>query len=367
MSLPHLFAPLTIKSVTLRNRIGVSPMCQYWATDGLPSDWHLVHLGSRAVGGAALVIAEASAVTPHGRITPQCAGIWSDTHVDAWARVAKFVKEYGAVPAIQIAHAGRKASVSRPWEGDKHLTDAEGGWQPIGPSPINFGGKDNRLWRVPTEMTVTEIATAQQQFVAAAHRALAAGFDWLELHFAHGYLAHSFMSPLSNQRTDNYGGSLANRMRFALETARAVRAVWPESKPLAARISTTDWAAGGWTIEESVELSRQLLAAGVDLIDCSSGGGTEKGNYPVGSGWQVPHAERIRRETGALTAAVGKITDPAQADQIIRTGQADLVLLATKMLDDPYWAFHAARALRQLPALPMPPPYDSVIRTETRK
>jgi 2,4-dienoyl-CoA reductase-like NADH-dependent reductase (Old Yellow Enzyme family) len=367
MSTPHLFAPLTIKSVTLRNRVGVSPMCQYWATDGMPTDWQLVHLGSRAVGGAALVMTEATHVVPHARITPFCAGIWSDAHVEAWARVTKFVKEYGAVPGIQIAHAGRKASSSRPWEGGHHLSDAEGGWQPIAPSPIKFGGTGNRLWRVPTEMTLADIATARQQFVAAAQRALAAGFDWLELHFAHGYLAHSFMSPLSNQRTDNYGGSLTNRIRFAMETAHAVRAIWPDSKPLAVRLSTTDWAEGGWTIEESVELSRQLLAAGVDMIDCSSGGGVGEVHYPSGSGWQVPHAERIRRETGGLTAAVGKITDPAQADQIIRTGQADIVLLASKMLDDPYWTFHAARDLRQLSAITMPPPYDYVIRTETRK
>jgi 2,4-dienoyl-CoA reductase-like NADH-dependent reductase (Old Yellow Enzyme family) len=367
MTTPHLFSPLTIKSVTLRNRIGVSPMCQYWTKDGMPTDWQLVHLGSRAIGGAAIVNAEATAVEARGRITPNCAGIWSDAHIEPWARVTRFIKEYGAVPGLQIAHAGRKASASRPWEGDRQLRDDEGGWQPIGPSPIAFGGTDNRLWRVPTEMTKADIATVRQSFVAAAQRAHAAGFDWLELHFAHGYLAHSFMSPLSNTRADEYGGSLENRIRFAVETARAVRAVWPEAKPLAARISTTDWVDGGWDVEGSIELSRRLKAEGVDLIDCSSGGGTEKAHYPVGSGWQVPNAERIRREAGVLTSAVGKITDPAQADQIIRTGQSDLVYLATKIMDDPYWPLHAARALGQLANITMPPPYDYVIRSMTRK
>jgi 2,4-dienoyl-CoA reductase-like NADH-dependent reductase (Old Yellow Enzyme family) len=367
MSVSPLFSPLTIRSVTLRNRIGVSPMCQYWAEDGFPTDWQLVHLGSRAVGGAGLVMSEATAVEPRGRITKNCTGIWSDAHIEPWARVTRFIKQYGAVPGMQIAHGGRKASAARPWEGDRHLTDDQGGWQPIGPSPIAFGGDNNRLWRVPAEMSVADIAATTELFVAAARRALAAGFDWLELHYAHGYLAHSFLSPLSNTRTDQYGGSLANRMRFAVDTARAVRAVWPADKPLAARLSTTDWAEGGWDVADSVMLARALKEVGVDLIDCSSGGGTEKAHYPVGPGFQVPNCERIRREANVPTAAVGKITDPAQADQIIRTNQADLVFLATQIMDDPYWPLHAARALRQLPNITMPPPYDYVIRAQTRK
>jgi len=348
----HLFAPFTIKSITLRNRIGVSPMCMYSSHDGVANDWHLVHLGARAAGGAGLVIAEATAVSPEGRISPQDAGLWTDAQVEPLARVVRFIKEQGAVAGIQLAHAGRKASVARPWEGGAHLADDAGGWPVIGPSPIAFGGALNKL---PREMTVADITRVQSDFVAAARRSVAAGYQWLELHAAHGYLGHEFLSPLSNQRTDRYGGSPENRMRFLIETTRAVRAVWPAELPLTVRISCTDWMDGGWTIDESVELARRLLAEGVDLIDCSSGGTSNAARIPLGSGYQVSFAERIRREAGIATAAVGLITEPAQADQIVRTGQADLVYLARELLRDPNWPLRAAQALHVKP-LPAPPP-----------
>ncbi len=341
---PHLFAPLTIKAVTLRNRIGVSPMCQYSSTDGVANDWHLVHLGARAVGGAGLVIAEATAVSPEGRISPGDAGLWADQHVEPVARINRFVKQHGAVPGMQLAHAGRKASASRPWEGDAHLADDQGGWPTLAPSALSFGAK---LPKVPRAMTEADIRRVQAEFVAATRRSLAAEVEWLELHFAHGYLAHEFLSPLANQRTDTYGGSLDNRLRFALETTRAVRAVWPERLPLAVRLSCTDWAPGGWDIEQSIELSRRLKTEGVDLIDCSSGAVVPGEKIPVAPGFQVPFAERIRREAGIATAAVGCITEPRQADDIVRSGQADLVLLARAFLRDPYWPAHAAKSLGQ--------------------
>lgn len=358
--MPGLFDPLTLRSVTLRNRIGVSPMCQYWAKDGLPSEWHLVHLGSRAVGGAGLVIAEASAVESRGRISPEDAGIWSDAHAEAWAPIARFVREYGAVAGMQIAHAGRKASTAQPWVRGTHdfvVPEEEGGWQPVAPSPIPFREGS----RTPHELVIEEISAIREQFVAAAKRVHAAGFNFLELHYAHGYLAHSFHSPLSNKRTDQYGGSLENRCRFSLETARAVRAVWPGDLPLAARLSCTDWVDGGWTLEESVQLSKWLKAEGVDLIDCSSGFGVPNVRYPIGPGWQVPFADAIRREAGLPTATVGSISEPHQAEQIIAEGKADVVLLASKYLDDPYWAFHASKTLRPDEPLEMPPPYDYVV------
>jgi 2,4-dienoyl-CoA reductase-like NADH-dependent reductase (Old Yellow Enzyme family) len=339
---PHLFEPLTIRSVTLRNRIGVSPMCQYSSEDGVATDWHLVHLGSRAVGGAALVIAEATAVSPEGRISPGDAGIWAEKHIEPIARINRFIKQHGAVPGIQIAHAGRKASAARPWDGGAHLADDQGGWPTVAPSAIPFGGSLNK---VPRAMTEADIAKVQNDFVAAAKRALTAGTEWLELHFAHGYLAQEFLSPLSNHRTDRYGGSFENRIRFALETTRTVRAAWPDNLPLAARISCTDWVAGGWDIEQSVELSRRLKAEGVDLIDCSSGGATPDAKIPTTQGYQVPFSEKIRREANIATAAVGLITEPQQADAILRNGQADQVLLAREFLRDPYWPAHAAKAL----------------------
>ena len=340
--MPNLFDPLTVRSVTLRNRIGVSPMCMYSSEDGVATDWHFVHLGSRAVGGAALVIAEATAVSPEGRISPGDAGLWAEKHVEPLGRINRFVKAHGAVPGIQLAHAGRKASASRPWETDGHLSEAKGGWQTVAPSAVAFGGD---LPKVPKELSAQEIQKVQQDFVAAAKRALEAGYEWLEIHAAHGYLAHEFLSPLANKRSDNYGGNFENRIRFVLETVKAVRAVWPEKLPLAIRFSCTDWVEGGWTIDESVELARRVKAEGVDLVDCSSGGMTPDAKIPVGPGYQVQFAERVRREAGVLTAAVGMIREPHQADKIIAGGQADIVLLAREFLRDPYWPYHAARAL----------------------
>jgi len=350
----HLFAPLALKSITLRNRIGVSPMCQYSSTDGLATDWHLVHLGARAVGGAGLIIAEATAVSPEGRITPGDAGIWGEEHIEPLIRLTRFQKHHGAVPGIQLAHAGRKAGAALPWNGGAHLADEAGGWTPLAPSPLAFGGD---LGRVPRELTVPEIRRIQGDFASAAKRALAAGYEWVELHSAHGYLAHEFLSPLSNQRTDSYGGSFENRIRFLLETTRAVRAVWPENLPLTVRLSCTDWTEGGWDADQSVELARRLKAEGVDLLDCSSGGGVATAKIPVGPGYQVQFAERIRREAGIATAAVGMITEAKQADEIIRAGRADLVLLARASLRDAYWPAHAARELGQAATLPAPNQY----------
>jgi 2,4-dienoyl-CoA reductase-like NADH-dependent reductase (Old Yellow Enzyme family) len=353
-AMSHLFAPFTVKSVTLRNRIGVSPMCQYSAEDGLANDWHLVHLGSRAVGGAGLVIVEATAVSPEGRISPGDLGIWSDRHVEPLIRINRFLKQHGAVAGLQIAHAGRKASARRPWDGEGQLPESGGGWPTVAPSAEAFG---SGLDKVPQALDAAGIKRLQADFVAATKRALAAEYQWLELHFAHGYLAHQFLSPLVNHRTDQYGGSFENRIRFALETAQAVRAVWPDNLPLTARLSCTDWVAGGWDIEQAVELARRLKAAGVDLIDCSSGGAIPGVKIPVGPGYQVPLAERIRREAGIATAAVGMISEPAQADAIVRSGQADLVLLARELLRDAYWPAHAAKALGQTGAMPPPVQY----------
>lgn len=351
----HLFDALQIKDITLRNRIGVSPMCQYSSDDGGATDWHVVHLGSRAVGGAGLVMAEATAVAPEGRITPGDAGIWADRHVEPLARINRFVKQHGAVAGLQLAHAGRKASASRPWEGDAHLADEAGGWPTVAPSAIAFGGT---LGKVPAALSREAIHGVQQAFVAAAKRARAAGCEWLELHGAHGYLAHEFLSPLVNARTDEYGGSFENRIRFLVEATRAVRAVWPERLPYAVRLSCTDWIDGGWDIEQSIELARRLKAEGVDLIDCSSGGAVPGAMIPVGPGFQVAFAERIRREAGIATAAVGMITEPAQADEIVREGRADVVLLARELLRDPYWPWHAAKALGRREAIEPPVQYE---------
>jgi 2,4-dienoyl-CoA reductase-like NADH-dependent reductase (Old Yellow Enzyme family) len=335
--------------VTLRNRIGVSPMCQYSATDGLTNDWHYVHLGSRAVGGAGLVVVEATAVAPEGRITPGCLGLWDDQQIEPLARSAKFVKEHGAVAGIQIAHAGRKASAALPWNGGAHLSAAQGGWPTIAPSAIPFGGE---LTKVPRAMTEADIVRVQNDFVTTAKRALTAGFEWLELHAAHGYLFNSFLSPLSNHRTDKYGGSFENRIRLLLDTARAVRKVWPDHLPLAVRISAIDWKEDGWQIEDSIALAKLLKAGGVDLVDCSSGGVVPDAKIAVKPGYQVPFAEQVRHGANIPTAAVGFITDAKQADGIIRNGQADVVLLARQMLVDPYWPAHAAKALGHK----LPPP-----------
>jgi len=351
---PHLFQPLTIKSITLRNRIGVSPMCQYSSEDGVATDWHLVHLGSRAVGGAGLVIAEATAVSPKGRITPGDAGIWSDKHLEPIARINRFLKQQGAVPGIQLAHAGRKASAARPWEGGAHLPDDKGGWPTMAPSALAFGGD---LTKVPHAMAASDITLVQIEFAEAARRALAVGCEWLELHSAHGYLSHEFLSSLSNHRTDEYGGSFENRIRFLIETTREVRGIWPDRLPLTVRISCTDWVEGGWDLEQSIELSKRLKAEGVDLIDCSSGGNVPDAKIPAGAGYQTPFAERIRKEAAIATAAVGMITDPAQADEIIRNGRADIVLLAREFLREPYWPYEAAQALHQKEALKRPIQY----------
>jgi 2,4-dienoyl-CoA reductase-like NADH-dependent reductase (Old Yellow Enzyme family) len=341
--------PLTIRGTTLRNRIGVSPMCQYSARDGMADDWHLVHLGSRAVGGAGLVCAEATAVSPEGRITPGDLGIWSDGHIEPLARIARFVAAQGAAPAIQLAHAGRKASARLPWLGGAPLDIGEGAWPTLGPSAVPFAPE----WPAPTAASHDQLAAVVRDFAAAARRAREAGFAIAEVHAAHGYLLHSFLSPLSNRRTDRYGGGLAGRSRLLIEVVEAVRAAWPDSAPLFVRLSCSDWVEGGWDIADSVELARGLKGLGVDVIDCSSGGTSPQARIPTAPGYQVPFAERIRVEAGIPTAAVGLITDPLQADAIIRDGRADLVLMARELLRDPYWPLRHAHELGTLPAGPV--------------
>ena len=350
--MPGLFDSLPLRGVTLRNRIAVSPMCQYSASDGCANDWHLVHLGSRAVGGAGLVIAEATAVTPSGRISPQDLGLWSDAQVEPLARIVRFLEGEGAVAGIQLAHAGRKASTRRPWDGSGTATTASGGWNDVvGPSAIPFDDTS----RTPLALSEPDIASVVGAFAVAARRALAAGFRVVELHAAHGYLLHEFLSPLSNRRTDSYGGSFENRTRIVREVVDAVRRVWPDALPLFVRVSATDWIDGGWDLEQTVALARLLKEHGVDLIDCSSGGNATGVRIPMTPGYQVPLAERVRRDAGIATGAVGLITGAAQADEIIRQGQADLVLLARELLRDPYWPLHAAAELGQ--ASPWPPQY----------
>jgi 2,4-dienoyl-CoA reductase-like NADH-dependent reductase (Old Yellow Enzyme family) len=346
-----LFDSLEIRSVTLPNRIAVSPMCQYSSADGFAGDWHFVHLASRAVGGAGMVFTEAAAVTPDGRITPQDLGIWSDEHIPALSRIARFVSSQGSIPAAQLAHAGRKASTTRPWEGSVGIPQDRGGWTPVAPSAVRFSD----TYPEPREIPLEEIHSLSDSFAKAAGRALEAGFRVLEIHAAHGYLFHEFYSPLSNLRQDSYGGSFDNRTRFLRETVVKVRRVWPADLPLFVRISSTDWVDNGWTIDQSVELVRELKKLDVDLIDCSSGGNIATAKIPLGPGYQTPFAERIRRDAGILTGAVGLITSSLQADHIIRTGQADLVLLAREMLRDPYWPLRAARKLGV--AVPYPVQY----------
>lgn len=336
-----LFEPFTQRSVTFRNRIVISPMCQYSATDGVPDQWHFVHLGSRAVGGAGAVITEATAVSPEGRISAQDTGIWNDAQRDAWRSVAAFIEAHGAVPGTQLAHAGRKASVFRPWEGGGSLPADKGAWQTVAPSAIPF----DKDWHTPQALDVASIRKVIADFRAAAVRAKEAGFKLIELHGAHGYLMHQFMSPLSNHRTDEYGGSFENRTRIVREVIAAVREVWPVELPLWLRISSTDWAEGGWTIDDSVRLASDVKALGVDLIDASSGGLVPHVKIPVGPGYQVPFAARIRQETGMPTGAVGLITEPAQADGIIAGGAADVVLIARASLRDPYFPRRAAQEL----------------------
>ena len=344
----HLFQPLTIGNVTLRNRIAVSPMCEYSATDGLPNDWHLVHLGSRAVGGAGLVFTEATSVSPEGRITPGDTGIWNQTQLEAWARIATFITAQGAAPGIQLAHAGRKASTDLPWRGGKGLAAGQGGWTVVAPSALAFDAD----YPMPTAIDRAGIAKVIADFSAATLRSREAGFKVIEIHAAHGYLLHSFLSPLSNLRDDDYGGSLANRARLLREVVGAVRAQWPAPAPLFVRVSATDWAEGGWDVDECVELARWLKQDGVDLVDCSSGGNVAHVKIPVAPGYQVPFAARIRREAGIATGAVGLITDAVQANAIIESGEADLVLMARESLRDPYFP---RRAAAQLGATISPP------------
>ena len=336
-----LFSPLKIRDVEFRNRVFVSPMCQYSAPEGRPTEWHLVHLGSRAVGGAGLVFTEATAVSHEGRISPDDTGIWNEVQAGDWRRIAHFVKEQGSVAGIQLAHAGRKASTQAPWLGDRALAPSERGWQPIGPSPVAFSPASP----VPREMSEADIDAVVAQFTAAAGRSLDAGFEVVELHAAHGYLLHQFLSPLSNRRTDLYGGPLENRMRLAIRVTKAVREVWPARLPLFVRLSATDWVEGGWDLPQSIELSRALLAAGADLIDCSTGGSVPGAKIPVAPGFQVPFAEAIRKQAGIATAAVGMITRAEQAEHIVATGKADAVLLGRELLRDPYWPLHAAKTL----------------------
>jgi 2,4-dienoyl-CoA reductase-like NADH-dependent reductase (Old Yellow Enzyme family) len=339
--MPHLFDSLTIRGVSFRNRIAVSPMCQYSSLDGFANDWHLVHLGSRAVGGAALVVAEATAVEARGRISPADLGIWKDEHIAPLARIARFIEEHGAVAGIQIAHAGRKAATARPWDGGKPLSNEAGGWDIVGASPIPFA----EPYRVPSELSIEQLAALRDQFRAATSRAKDAGFRYLELHAAHGYLLHSFLSPLSNQRSDAYGGSFENRTRLLLEVVRSVRAVWPQDRVLGVRLSCTDWVEGAWAIDDTVKLAPLLELEGIDVIDCSAGGSSPKAVVPVGPGYQVPFAEAVKRASKAHVAAVGMITEATQANSIIAEGKADFVFLAREFLRDPYFPHTAAQAL----------------------
>jgi len=336
-----LFQPLVLGDVTLRNRIAVSPMCEYSATDGLPNDWHLVHLGSRAVGGAGLVFTEATAVSPEARISAGDTGIWTDAQAQAWARIAGFISSQGAVPGIQLAHAGRKASTDLPWRGGRPLTAEQGAWTVFAPSALPFDAG----YPTPVSLDAAGIAKVIADFVAATVRSRDAGFRLIEIHAAHGYLLHSFLSPLSNQRDDHYGGSLTNRARLLREIVAAVRVQWPAPAPLVVRVSATDWAEGGWDIDECVELARWLKRDGVDLIDCSSGGNVPNVKIPLTPGYQVPFAARIRREAGIATGAVGLITDAEQADAILERGEADLILMARESLRDPYFPRRAAAQL----------------------
>lgn len=343
-----LLSSIKIRSLELKNRIVVSPMCQYSAKDGIPNDWHLVHLGSRAVGGAGLVITEATAVSPEGRISPADTGIWSDEHLKAFKRITDFVKSHGAAAGIQLAHAGRKASTKVPWEGEGEVTLSDGGWQTIAPSVAKFS--DN--YPLPKEMEHADIKMVVEQFADAAERSLAAGFQVAEIHSAHGYLLHQFLSPLSNHRKDEFGGRLENRMRLPLEVAKTVREIWPSELPVFIRISATDWIEGGWDLPQSVEFSKELKKIGIDLVDCSSGGVAPGAKIPIAPGYQVKFAEEIRKQTGIMTGAIGLITDAVQAENIIAAGQADVIIMAREFLRDPYFPLHAAKTLGDEPQYP---------------
>ena len=345
-----LFDPLAIREVKFANRVFVSPMCQYSSHDGYANDWHFVHLGSRAVGGAGLVLTEATAVLPEGRISPQDLGIWANEHIEMVGRIVSFIHEQGSVAGMQLAHAGRKASTHRPWETPGAISESEGGWKKVvAPSAVAFAD----TYPMPQALTTEGIQEVVSAFAAAARRACQAGFRVLEIHAAHGYLIHEFLSPLSNKRADNYGGSFANRTRLCREIVAAVRSTWPKELPLFVRISSTDWIEGAWDVDDSVKLARQLKPMGVDLIDCSSGGNVPHAKIPVGPGYQVAFAERIRREAEIRTGAVGMITSPVQAEHIIRTEQADAVIMAREFLRDPYWPLRAARELDEPIAWPV--------------
>ncbi len=341
--MPVLFQSYRLRAVTLRNRLVVSPMCQYSceAQDGMASDWHLVHLGSRAAGGAGLIFTEAAAVTPEGRISPYDLGFWSDAHAEALARTVAFIRGQGAAIGIQLAHAGRKASTTRPWDGHRGVQDAEGGWTPVGPSTLAYSA----TYRAPREMSRDDIQATVAAFGDAAARANRVGFDVIEIHAAHGYLLHEFMSPLSNQRTDQYGGSFENRIRMTLDVVETIRVSWPASKPLFLRLSATDWVSDGWDIDDAVRLAAQVAKLGVDVIDCSSGGLDARQHISPGPGYQVPFAERIRRDAKVATGAVGLITTAEQSEQILVKEQADLIVIAREFLRDPYFPLHAAVAL----------------------
>lgn len=337
-----LFSPFQIRSLSFRNRIAVSPMCTYSSTEGMPNNWHLVHLGSRAMGGAGIVMTEACAVSREGRISPMDLGIWTDEHSQAFRPIVEFIRQAGAVPAIQLAHAGRKAATAVPWLGHKPIYDQPHGWTPLGPSPVSYANN----YPPPLEMGTADLKKVVDDFAAAARRATAAGFELIECHMGHGYLLHSFLSPISNQRRDDYGGTLENRARLPLHVATAVRESLPKQFPLFVRISCTDWVAGGWDLAQSIQLAKWMKDIGVDLIDCSSGAVTADSPIPAAPGFQVPFATAIREQAGIATGAVGLITEPVQAEQIVGTGLADLVFLGRGFLDDPYWALHAARKLK---------------------
>ena len=338
----NLFTSIRLRDLEIRNRIFVSPMCQYSAIDGVATPWHLVHLGSRAVGGAGMVIVEATGVVPAGRITPSCLGLWNDMQRDALQPIAQFIKDQGAVPAIQLAHAGRKGSTNAPWiSGGGPLTPEQGAWPTYAPSALAFAP----LFPTPRAMSKADIEATVTAFADGARRAAAAGFEAVELHMAHGYLLHQFLSPLTNQRDDEYGGNLENRMRLPLAVTAAVRVVWPDKNPLMVRISATDWMAGGWDIGQTIELCKRLKTLGVDFIDCSTGGLVPNANIPVAPGFQIPFASVVREQVEIATGAVGLITRASQANEIVEQNQAHVVLLAREMLRDPYWPMHAAQQL----------------------
>jgi 2,4-dienoyl-CoA reductase-like NADH-dependent reductase (Old Yellow Enzyme family) len=344
-----LFEPIRLRDLDLQNRIVVAPMCQYSAHDGTPNDWHLMHLGQFAVSGVGLTLVEAAGVEPEGRITPGCVGLWNDEHEEAYARIIKFYRDYGSAKiGIQLAHAGRKASVDLPWRGGKPLTPEQGAWQTVGPSALPYGPG----WHTPEAFGDNSLARVKQAFVSATERAARLDFDAVEIHSAHGYLLHQFLSPISNQRTDEYGGSHENRLRFPLEVFDAVRAVWPESKPLGVRFSATDWVAGSWDIEECVAYAEALKARGCDFFDVSSGGNSPDQKIATAPGYQVRFAAEIKRATGVTTMAVGRITEAHQAETILQSGQADMIALARGMLYDPRWPWHAAQELGAEAAFP---------------